>query len=146
MYTVFINSCTPCSYCISWPGFCPEKIFVAQFPRKSRKSIEHKKLLTMPLRLYPCFKCNPGYTLRLYNPSRSSRSMLDAPVRVSDYLDSSLAKNQFSLLQDRSLVRIKGADATKFLQGLTTNQMTKIERGGDGILTAFLNAQVTLCG
>ncbi|KAI8927416.1 hypothetical protein BC831DRAFT_510841 [Entophlyctis helioformis] len=35
------------------------------------------------------------------------------------------------------MFRIDGPDAVKFLQGMVTNQMTRIERGGEGILAAF---------
>ncbi|ORY43789.1 Aminomethyltransferase folate-binding domain-containing protein [Rhizoclosmatium globosum] len=47
--------------------------------------------------------------------------------------------NSFARLQ-RGVVRVAGADAAKFLQGLMTNQIAKIERGGDGLFAAFLTA------
>ncbi len=45
-------------------------------------------------------------------------------------------------LPSRCTLEISGRDAVKFLQGLTTNQMTRIEKGGDGMLCAFLSPQV----
>ena len=52
---------------------------------------------------------------------------------------------QDTLIQlPKSLYRIHGTDAVKFLQGLVTNQMTKIEKGGEAMLAAFLNPQVLL--
>ncbi|KAJ3222117.1 ccr4 associated factor [Clydaea vesicula] len=50
--------------------------------------------------------------------------------------------NSFSKISARSLISIKGSDATKFLQGLTTNHMPLIESGhGNGLYTGFLSAQ-----
>ncbi|GJJ78237.1 transferase CAF17, mitochondrial [Entomortierella parvispora] len=45
----------------------------------------------------------------------------------------------FTLLPTRGLLEIKGKDSSKFLQGLITNQMLKIENGGGGFLAAFLS-------
>ncbi|KAJ3099593.1 Iron-sulfur clusters incorporation protein [Phlyctochytrium planicorne] len=45
------------------------------------------------------------------------------------------------MIPKRSVIEVEGRDAVKFLQGLITNQMAKIERGGDGIVAAFLSAQ-----
>ncbi|KAI9105591.1 hypothetical protein DFS34DRAFT_600017 [Phlyctochytrium arcticum] len=39
------------------------------------------------------------------------------------------------------MIQIEGRDAAKFLQGLVTNQISRIEHGGDGIFCAFLTAQ-----
>nr|KAJ3422511.1 ccr4 associated factor [Polyrhizophydium stewartii] len=47
----------------------------------------------------------------------------------------------FARLDGRAVVRIDGPDSVPFLQGMVTNQMTLVERGGAGILAAFLNAQ-----
>ncbi len=49
----------------------------------------------------------------------------------------------FTLLKNRSCLRVSGIDAVKFLQGLTTNQMNKIERGGEGMLSLFLQSNVS---
>ncbi|KAG0053186.1 ccr4 associated factor [Gryganskiella cystojenkinii] len=45
----------------------------------------------------------------------------------------------FTHLPTRGLLEIKGKDSSKFLQGLITNQMLKIENGGGGFLAAFLS-------
>jgi folate-binding Fe-S cluster repair protein YgfZ len=58
-------------------------------------------------------------------------------------LKESNSKDQFSVVPNRGLIELEGVDTVKFLQGMVTNQMTKIERGGDGILAAFLTAQVS---
>ncbi len=45
-------------------------------------------------------------------------------------------------LPTRGLLEIRGKDATKFLQGLITNHMPRIEKGGSGFLAAFLSPKV----
>ncbi|KAJ3196913.1 hypothetical protein HK101_007278 [Irineochytrium annulatum] len=57
------------------------------------------------------------------------------------WLQASNGADRFVKVPGRGVVEIEGPDAVKFLQGLMTNQMTKIERGGDGILAFFLSAQ-----
>ena len=52
--------------------------------------------------------------------------------------------DSFALLKGRSTLSISGPDSVKFLQGLTTNQMSKIDKGGDGLLSAFLSPQVSI--
>ncbi|KAJ3008841.1 UNVERIFIED_CONTAM: Iron-sulfur clusters incorporation protein [Siphonaria sp. JEL0065] len=47
--------------------------------------------------------------------------------------------NHFTQLT-RGVIRVGGADAAKFLQGLTTNQMKRVEAGGDSLFAAFLSA------
>ncbi|KAF8943846.1 ccr4 associated factor [Haplosporangium gracile] len=42
-------------------------------------------------------------------------------------------------LPTRGLLQIHGKDASKFLQGLITNHMPRIENGGSGFLAAFLS-------
>ncbi|KAF9426784.1 ccr4 associated factor [Podila epigama] len=42
-------------------------------------------------------------------------------------------------LPTRGLLEIRGKDASKFLQGLITNHMPRIEAGGGGFLAAFLS-------
>ncbi|KAF9582984.1 ccr4 associated factor [Lunasporangiospora selenospora] len=42
-------------------------------------------------------------------------------------------------LPTRGLLEIRGKDSTKFLQGLITNHMPRIEEGGSGFLAGFLN-------
>ncbi|KAG0025883.1 Iron-sulfur clusters incorporation protein [Podila clonocystis] len=42
-------------------------------------------------------------------------------------------------LPTRGLLEIRGKDASKFLQGLITNHMPRIESGGGGFLAAFLS-------
>ncbi|KAG0232438.1 ccr4 associated factor [Actinomortierella wolfii] len=42
-------------------------------------------------------------------------------------------------LATRGLLEIRGKDASKFLQGLITNHMPRIEQGGSGFLAAFLS-------
>lgn len=44
-------------------------------------------------------------------------------------------------LPSRAVLSLSGDDSTKFLQGMITNHMPLIERGGDGFYSAFLNAQ-----
>ncbi|KAF9362292.1 ccr4 associated factor [Mortierella sp. NVP85] len=45
----------------------------------------------------------------------------------------------FIQLPTRGLLEIRGKDASKFLQGLITNHMPRIENGGPGFLAAFLS-------
>lgn len=45
-------------------------------------------------------------------------------------------------LPTRGLLQIHGKDASKFLQGLITNHMPRIENGGGGFLAAFLSPKV----
>ncbi|KAI9141612.1 hypothetical protein BKA69DRAFT_1019546, partial [Paraphysoderma sedebokerense] len=47
----------------------------------------------------------------------------------------------FAKVPDRGVILVEGADSVKFLQGLITNHMPKIERGGEGFFAAFLNPQ-----
>ncbi|KAF9972162.1 ccr4 associated factor [Actinomortierella ambigua] len=42
-------------------------------------------------------------------------------------------------LATRGLLEIRGKDASRFLQGLITNHMPRIEQGGSGFLAAFLS-------
>ncbi|KAJ3161052.1 ccr4 associated factor [Geranomyces michiganensis] len=60
---------------------------------------------------------------------------------AADYLCSTNTKDQFAALDGRGFLEVQGVEAIKFLQGLTTNQLTKVERGGDGVFAAFLTAQ-----
>lgn len=46
-------------------------------------------------------------------------------------------------LPTRGLLEIRGKDASKFLQGLVTNHMPRIESGGGGFLAAFLSPKVS---
>lgn len=47
-------------------------------------------------------------------------------------------------LPTRGLLQIHGKDASKFLQGLITNHMPRIENGGGGFLAAFLSPKVNI--
>ncbi|KAG0224318.1 hypothetical protein B0O80DRAFT_500066 [Mortierella sp. GBAus27b] len=49
------------------------------------------------------------------------------------------ATGSFIHLPTRGLLEIRGKDASKFLQGLITNHMPRIENGGPGFLAAFLS-------
>ncbi|KAL7753899.1 ccr4 associated factor [Sorochytrium milnesiophthora] len=49
--------------------------------------------------------------------------------------------NHYARLPERGLLLLEGPESTKFLQGIITNHMPKIERGGDGFYTAFLTPQ-----
>ncbi|KAI8801994.1 hypothetical protein BJ742DRAFT_858726 [Cladochytrium replicatum] len=64
-----------------------------------------------------------------------------APVTAAAFLAASNSQDFYSRVPRRSLVEVEGQDAVKFLQGLCTNHMPKIERGGDGMYSAFLTAQ-----
>ena len=64
--------------------------------------------------------------------SQSARSILEETSKTSSFVE----------LSHRSTVVITGKDSIKFLQGLTTNQMSKIEKGGDGLYSSFLTPQV----
>ncbi|KAJ3171232.1 ccr4 associated factor [Geranomyces variabilis] len=81
-------------------------------------------------------KCSTG-------PRRTLHSSTTPTARTlaSDYLCSINAKDQFTVLEGRGFLEVQGVEAIKFLQGLTTNQLTKVERGGDGVFAAFLTAQ-----
>ncbi|KAJ3410217.1 Iron-sulfur clusters incorporation protein, partial [Chytridiales sp. JEL 0842] len=66
---------------------------------------------------------------------------LNTTVTAHDWLAESNLKDRYTTVPNRGLIELEGVDAVKFLQGMVTNQMTKVERGGDGILAAFLSAQ-----
>ncbi|KAI9345210.1 hypothetical protein BDR26DRAFT_958274 [Obelidium mucronatum] len=51
-----------------------------------------------------------------------------------------MSTGQFARLASRGVLRVSGADAGKFLQGLTTNQLQRLAPGGDGQFSAFLVA------
>ncbi|KAJ1562881.1 ccr4 associated factor, partial [Cladochytrium tenue] len=57
------------------------------------------------------------------------------------WLQDSAVTDRFARVPGRGVVEVSGPDTVRFLQGLVTNQMARVERGGDGILAAFLNAQ-----
>ncbi|TPX32455.1 aminomethyltransferase [Synchytrium microbalum] len=78
----------------------------------------------------PCTKS------RLYSTGHSS-----FPIEASHYLIQTATSDRYTLLQNRGFLEIEGADVVKFLQGLITNHMPKIERGGDGFYCAFLTPQ-----
>lgn len=52
-----------------------------------------------------------------------------------------LPRHGYAQLGSRKVIKVEGPDAVRFLQGLTTNQMNRIAQGGEGVQTAFLNAQ-----
>jgi folate-binding Fe-S cluster repair protein YgfZ len=56
--------------------------------------------------------------------------------------DSGLRQDFYSKLGSRGVLAISGPNVVNFLQGLITNHMPKIERGGDGFYTAFLAPNV----
>ncbi|KAI8915174.1 hypothetical protein DFJ77DRAFT_461565 [Powellomyces hirtus] len=70
-----------------------------------------------------------------------SSASLPSTISGAEYLRVSNGKDQFAALPGRGFLEIEGPEAVKFLQGLTTNQISRIERGGDGIFAAFLTAQ-----
>lgn len=81
----------------------------------------------------------------LSNDSLSSASTfpnITTPTNVSSAIEQYNATDAFVKIESRSFVQIDGPDAVKFLQGMITNHMPKIETGGDGLFTGFLNAQV----
>ncbi|KAI9323279.1 hypothetical protein BX666DRAFT_2146040 [Dichotomocladium elegans] len=49
--------------------------------------------------------------------------------------------NGFAPIPDRGMLTIEGPDTAKFLQGLITNHMPLIAKGGEGLFTAFLTPQ-----
>ena len=61
---------------------------------------------------------------------------------ISTSLRTHAAFNAFAQLNSRALLQVSGIDASKFLQGIITNHMTKLEAGGDGFLCGFLSANV----
>ncbi|KAI8825593.1 uncharacterized protein EV422DRAFT_132638 [Fimicolochytrium jonesii] len=74
-------------------------------------------------------------------PSHHFQSSNSTLVPAATYLATTSATDSFTPLPNRGFVAVDGPDAVKFLQGLTTNQMGLIERGGDGVFCAFLTAQ-----
>ncbi|TPX56347.1 aminomethyltransferase [Powellomyces hirtus] len=86
-------------------------------------------------RRWPCTQ------LHRPNARQFSSASLPSTISGADYLRVSNGKDQFSALPGRGFLEIEGPEAVKFLQGLTTNQISRIERGGDGIFAAFLTAQ-----
>ncbi|KAI1318012.1 ccr4 associated factor [Mortierella claussenii] len=58
---------------------------------------------------------------------------------MSTTLASASASGTYIRLATRGLLEIRGKDASKFLQGLITNHMPRIENGGPGFLAAFLS-------
>ena len=60
---------------------------------------------------------------------------------ASSYLSQTNSSDRYAHIPGRGFVEIQGPDVVKFLQGLMTNHMPKIERGGDGLYCAFLTPQ-----
>jgi folate-binding Fe-S cluster repair protein YgfZ len=54
----------------------------------------------------------------------------------------SCSLDAYAILSNRSCLQITGSDSFKLLQGLTSNQINKIEKGGDGLLSLFMQANV----
>lgn len=52
------------------------------------------------------------------------------------------AGNHFASIPNRGILELEGPDTVKFLQGLITNHMPKLENGGDGFYAGFLTPQV----
>ncbi|KAJ1921535.1 ccr4 associated factor [Mycoemilia scoparia] len=49
--------------------------------------------------------------------------------------------DKFAAVTKRAVVQVSGDDSSKFLQGLITNHMPKIDQGGSGFFTCFLAPQ-----
>ncbi|KAI9348949.1 hypothetical protein DFJ73DRAFT_960107 [Zopfochytrium polystomum] len=73
--------------------------------------------------------------------SSLSHGSTTPPLPARDWLLQSSGSDRFARVPHRGVIEIEGADTVKFLQGMVTNQVAKIERGGDGMLAGFLNAQ-----
>ncbi|KAF9916280.1 ccr4 associated factor [Lobosporangium transversale] len=68
------------------------------------------------------------------------RSCYDSlPLNRTRFISTAPAAGSYIHLPTRGLLEIRGKDASKFLQGLITNHMPRIENGGSGFLAAFLN-------
>lgn len=52
--------------------------------------------------------------------------------------------DHYCQVPNRSLIELDGADTPKFLQGLMTNDMSKISPGGHGFYAAFLTPPVSV--
>ncbi|RKO92326.1 hypothetical protein BDK51DRAFT_43202 [Blyttiomyces helicus] len=106
---------------------------------------------------------NPNKDLNMNNPLRPPRllsrfhhllsppKLLHRPlsttaIPATSYLATINASNRLVAVPNRGIVRAEGRDAVKFLQGLVTNQMGRVENGGDPMLAAFLTPQVGRVG
>lgn len=81
------------------------------------------------------FSCRRQFTSETSSPAESATQSLKE-------LDPLHEGDKFAKVPDRGVILVEGADSVKFLQGLITNHMPKIERGGEGFFAAFLNPQV----
>ena len=72
----------------------------------------------------------------------SSSTRLSAALSAEDWITANGAGNRFAIVPNRSVIEIQGVDSVKYLQGMVSNQMAKVERGGEGMIAAWLNAQV----
>lgn len=82
--------------------------------------------------------------LRIYMvPNRISPNLItkiqSRLITGASFLKSSLGSDNYCQISSKSLFRIQGPDSNKLLQGLITNNMTKIDKGGDALFCAFLS-------
>ncbi|KAJ3332975.1 IMP 5'-nucleotidase [Blyttiomyces sp. JEL0837] len=73
--------------------------------------------------------------------STSTSILPSSPISASEWLRLTNAADHYVKVPQRGVIELEGVESVKFLQGMVTNQMTKVETGGDGILAGFLNAQ-----
>ncbi|KAF9933492.1 ccr4 associated factor [Linnemannia zychae] len=70
---------------------------------------------------------------------RTAVRINNAFMNRSRFMSTSTSGGSYIHLPTRGLLQIHGKDASKFLQGLITNHMPRIENGGSGFLAAFLS-------
>jgi hypothetical protein len=71
----------------------------------------------------------------------TSNDLVDLPS-WPDYLKG----DHYASVPGRALIEMHGADTIKFLQGLITNQMSRVANGGEGFCAAFLTPQASHVG
>jgi folate-binding Fe-S cluster repair protein YgfZ len=63
------------------------------------------------------------------------------PLTPAQEEDEVHKSDHYVQVSNRGLLQLEGADTVRFLQGLITNHMPLIERGGDGFYAATLTPQ-----
>ncbi|TPX45783.1 aminomethyltransferase [Synchytrium endobioticum] len=85
----------------------------------------------------------PPFTFRQLStdPCHASSRIPPVAYDAATYLSETASSDRHAPIANRGFIQLEGLDVVKFLQGLVTNHMPKIERGGDGFYCAFLSPQ-----
>ncbi|ORZ35217.1 hypothetical protein BCR44DRAFT_47659 [Catenaria anguillulae PL171] len=77
----------------------------------------------------------------IMHPTRLLRRPAHFARSLSSSATPTTPQNAYAHLASRQLLLLSGPDSTSFLQGLITNHMPRIARGGDGLYSSMLTPQ-----